>query len=394
MTDDKLLVLHGVLVWLTQTMTWLHTQVTHLPAEHVENHIVCERADHLDQFGVPNIHSLRDLPRWQHGMDRGLRRLGLRRYLGFEAQIARSYRFALLHSHFGNKAWEQIPVARAARIPQIVTFYGFDLTRLPHENPRWQARYRALFAHVQAALFEGPFMAQRAINLGCPPEKARVQHLGVRVDEIAFKPLHWQPGEPLRVLLAGTFREKKGFPDALTALGRLQAQVPLEITILGDANASNAEESAQKAQMQAIIAQYGLAAHVRMLGYQPHRVFFEQLHAHHLLLAPSVTASNGDTEGGAPVSLIEAQAAGTPIVSTTHCDIPNVVKHGETGLLADEHDIDGLVVHLQALVGQPERLAQMAEAGRRHVEREFNARVQGQRLYDVYREIASKTPKS
>ncbi len=51
---------------------------------------------------------------------------------------------------------------------------------------------------------------------------------------------------------------------------------------------------------------------------------------HHLFLSPSVTAPDGDSEGGAPVSIIEAAATGMPVVSTTHCDIPQAVDDGVT----------------------------------------------------------------
>ncbi len=70
------------------------------------------------------------------------------------------------------------------------------------------------------------------------------------------------------------------------------------------------------------------------MGYQPHSTLFAEAYRHHIFLSPSVTASTGDTEGGAPVSLIEMAATGMLIVSTTHCDIPEVIKHGVTGLLA------------------------------------------------------------
>ena len=112
---------------------------------------------------------------------------------------------------------------------------------------------------------------------------------------------------PLRVLIAGSFREKKGIPYALEALGRLQQEIPLEITIIGDASERG---EAEKLQILDTIKTHNLWPKTRMLGYQPHAILLEEAYRHHIFLSPSVTASDGDTEGGLPVSIIEMAATG------------------------------------------------------------------------------------
>ena len=72
-----------------------------------------------------------------------------------------------------------------------------------------------------------------------------------------------------------------------------------------------------------------------------------------MFLSPSVTAQDGDSEGGAPVSIIEAQATGMPIVSTVHADIPEAVVPGESALLSAERDVDGLAENLAQVVAEP-----------------------------------------
>ncbi len=57
---------------------------------------------------------------------------------------------------------------------------------------------------------------------------------------------------------------------------------------------------------------------------------------------PVATLKDMDCEGGAPVVLLDAQATGMPVISTTHCDIPDEVVHGETGLLSPEKDVGAL----------------------------------------------------
>ncbi len=387
MQAEHLVVLHGFPTWLPQTQTWMYNQVRYLPPD-VDCHIVCERTENLEQFDVPNIHSLENAPRWRYIWDKGLRKLRLRRHLGFLVQQARRHGAQLLHSHFGNVGWINLVAAKRAGIKHVVTFYGVDASRLPRDDHRWYKRYQDLFDQVDLVLCEGPFMANSIVRLGCPEEKVRVHHLGVAVHEITFKPREWNPASPLRVLMAASFREKKGIPYALEALGRLQHDVPLEVTIIGDANQEPRGQE-EKRKILETIRKHNLTPKVRMLGYQPHSVLFEEAYRHHIFLSPSVTAKDGDTEGGAPVSLIEMAASGMPIVSSRHCDIPEVIKDGKTGLLAEERNVDELVGHLEWLIEYPDEWEKLALQGHRHVEREYDARNQGQALAAIYHELVA-----
>jgi colanic acid/amylovoran biosynthesis glycosyltransferase len=277
--------------------------------------------------------------------------------------------------------------ARQAYVKHVVTFYGLDVNFLPRQDPRWRSRYRALFDHIDLVLCEGSFMRRCIIELGCPETKVRVQHLGIRIDQIPFIPRVWQPGEPLRILMAASFREKKGLPYALEALGQIQESVDLEITLIGDADSEPRNQNEKRKILSAI--ERHRFKNVRLPGYQPQQVLMDEAYAHHIFLSPSVTASDGDTEGGAPVSLIEMTASGMMVVSTEHCDIPEVVQHEKTGLLAAERNVEELVALLQWLIAHPERWRAMAEAGKLHVSEQYSAEIQGQRLATMYQDLAA-----
>jgi len=363
----------------------MYNQVRFLP-DTVEAHIICERTENLDQFTLPNIHSLHEAARWRNLWDRGLRKLRVRRHTGFMVHHLRKHRIRLLHSNFGNVGWMNLGAVRKTGVKHVVTFYGRDVGHLPVQDPAWRTRYATLFAEVDRVLCEGPYMGESIVDLGCPRGKLTVHHLGVEVDKIPFRPRAWDASRPLRVLIAASFREKKGIPLAIEALGALREHVPVELTIIGDADDSE-QSIAEKKKILAAVDEHFPQKNVRLLGYQPHPVFFDEAYAHHVFLSPSLTAADGDTEGGAPVSIIEAAASGMPIVSTMHCDIPNVVRHGETGLLAKERSVAGLVTHLTWLVEHPEAWSAMLEAGRRHIEAEFNSSLQGRRLGALYEDI-------
>lgn len=372
-SDAGLVVIHSAPTWLPQTETWLHAQARSLMA-HAELHVTCERVDNLDQFPVPSLHVAG--------------RKGLvprrRRAVGPVARVAKKHGAQVLHSHFGPTGWRNMTVARRKGLVHVVSFYGYDAGRVPRASQEWRERYLEMFEHVDLVLCEGPFLAGTVVGLGCPEDRVRVHHLGVDVARLPFRPPRWIPGTPLRVLLAASFREKKGLPAALAAVGQfVRDGGDAEVTVIGAAG-TGADSQHQAERIQQTIEEYDLQPRVRMLGFQPHNRLMEHAAQHDVYMAPSITAADGDSEGGVPVAVIEMAAAGLVVVATRHCDIPSVVRHGETGLLADEHDVAGLRDALWWLVEHPHEWASLTRAARRHVEEQFDAAVQGTRLAALY----------
>lgn len=376
-------VLHSFPVWLPQTQTWMYSQVAELQRLGVEAHVVCERTENLDQFNVAHIHCLADEPQWRRVLDQGLRKLRWRRHLDFLVSVGKSTGATLVHSHFGNVGWANLGAVRRLGAKHVVTFYGLDVNKLPTQFPVWRKRYRQLFEEVNLILCEGSHMARCIVALGCPAHKVKVQHLGVDVEGIAFKPRQWQVGEPLRVLIAASFREKKGIPDAIAALGLLRQEVPIELTIIGDAG-PEPESQLEKSRILDALKKAGLTEKTRLMGYQPHDVFFREAYEHHLFLHPSVTAADGDTEGGAPVSIIEVLATGMPVVGTTHCDIPEVMGPALHHLLAPERDSKALADCVRTLIKNPAQGLTLAMTGRSRIEIEYHRSHQAQRLLAHY----------
>lgn len=334
-------VIQSARCWLPQTQTWLFNQVRYLPQDAFDIHIVCEEAANLSQFRLPNIRALGTRKSWQWWREKLPRKLGLRQGSAFVRKQCVELGAKLVHSHFGPTGWMDSESLRNLGAKHIVSFYGVDVDADQYTTPRWRERYRAMFDRVDRVLCEGEAMRASIIRRGCAPQKVTVQHLGVELDHLEFAPRQWMPGTPMRILMTGRFVEKKGFPDALAAIGQLRNEIQVDLTIIGDALASG-QEHREKARILQTIEKFGLSGNVRLLGMQPYRRILEEARNHHVFLSPSVTASDGDCEGGAPVSLVEMAAMGLIIVSTRHCDIPSVVLDGKSGLLAEEHDVKGL----------------------------------------------------
>jgi colanic acid/amylovoran biosynthesis glycosyltransferase len=376
-------VLHRCSVWLPTTENWIYNQV-HYCDGGFEQHVACLKLENPGRFPVPVLH------RFPNASLLGrLRRTGLPGLRGRVTELPwlwrclRRIRPAVVHSHFGDSGYEAAGMLSKMGIKHVVTFYGYDVNRLPLVFPEWKKRYRALFRLANLFLCEGSHMAGCLIALGCPRDKIKVQHLGVEIDRILFTPRKWTPSSPFRVLITASFREKKGIPDALQALAKVRSELPLEVTIIGDASA-HPKDQREKEKILAVLGETGLNNCTRLLGYQPHEVLWQEALTHHLFLQPSLTASDGDTEGGAPVTLIEMAASGMPIVSTRHCDIPGIVLDGETGLLAEERNANELAAHITQLSRHPGTWLSMLQKGRQHIERNFSCIIQGQKLAQLY----------
>ena len=124
-----------------------------------------------------------------------------------------------------------------------------------------------------------------------------------------------------------------------------------------------------------------------MRGWLSYPDLLQEMASCHLLLQTSVTADDGDTEGGAPVILLDAQASGMPVVASRHADIPEYVVDGTTGYLAPERDVEALADRILELVEHPEVWPTMGKAGRDHVTEHFNATTQSEKLEHIYDEL-------
>ncbi|MBK8100696.1 MAG: glycosyltransferase [Planctomycetes bacterium] len=380
-----MLVLHAVgEFWLERTQAWLYQQIASLPPA-IESHVACHTTVHLDEFPFPRIHARSDsrLPGAWH---RFVQRARLHRQVGWSASVARQLRPTIVHSHFGSMGWEMVPAVKWTGARHVVTFYGLDVNYLPRVG--WRRRYGELFASVDRVLCEGPHMRQCLIALGCPADKVVVHRLGVDLARIPFAPRVWQPGQPLRVLMAASFREKKGLPFGLAALGRIREQVPLRIDIVGGPG-TGIEGQFEAQRIERAIDEAGLRAITTMRGFLSHAALHELAREQHLFLAPSVTAGNGDTEGGAPVTVIEMAASGMLVIGSRHCDIPDIVEDGVTGWLADERCVEGLAWCLRRASARPQDWAAMQAAARARIGERHDALSQAGRLAEHYRELAA-----
>lgn len=381
--EGRSVVAHRLKAYLRLTENWIRAQVEGL--ERYRPVILADAIVDADREALPPHHAPAELPPLRRAWS------GVHRWIagyppGF-LRLAREHGVGLVHAHFGPYGVRALPLARKLGVPLVTRFYGADATRLVAEDPAWRERYRRLFREGSRFLVEGPGLGERLRELGCPGGKITVLHLGVEPGDFEFRERRLTEGEPLRVLSVGRFTEKKGFVDGIRAVAALRDRgVDARLTLVGGADPWE-ESRREERRIHGAVRETGADDVVRFPGRRSvddlRRVYLE----HHVLLAPSRRARTGDTEGGAPMVLVEAHATGMPAVATRHADIPEVVRDEETGHLVPEGDPAALADALERFVREPGLLATMGRAARDRVEEAFSAPDLARDLEAVYDDV-------
>lgn len=376
-------ILHITPIWLPITQTWLYNLISN-SQEHIPNiSIGCEKTDNLNHFPINNLYSLENQNSLSRKIDLKLRNIGIRRHLNYYIKTGRKLKINLIHSHFGNVGWKNIDISKKLKAKHVVTFYGRDVNHLPLKKPKWVYRYHELFEKADIFLCEGPYMANSLIKLGCPSEKVLIQRIGINLNKLPYTPRLIDINKPIKILIAASFKEKKGIPFALNAIGIANKYYNVELTIIGDAPDSDNE----KQIILKAIQKNNLSDKTKLLGYLSHESMIKESYNHHLFLQPSITASDGDTEGGAPVSIIEMIATGMPVVSTYHCDIPDIIPTEFHHLLAPEKDSEGLFNCIKYLLENNSDIEHITKSSRLYIEKRHNITSQVLRLKKIYNDL-------
>ncbi len=312
-------------------------------------------------------------------VDNAARRIFGRHDVGLEKAV-RARGVQVMHAHFGEEGYCLLNVKKALNLPMVTTFYGYDLSELLMQD-EWKRNYRDLFRDGDMFLVEGGHMKRTLVQAGCPAEKVRIQRIGINLDKIPFQERKATDGRTI-FLFCGRFIEKKGLIYALRACDRLvrKGASNFELRVIGD--------GPLKDECEGFVKSNGLEKNVRFLGRQPHSEFYRLLSEAHVFMAPSVIAANGDSEGGAPTTLLEAQASGMPAVASRHADIPEVMVEGKSGLLSDERDDAGLADNMHYMMSHPEAWPAFGRAGREHMQAQHDVKKAVAHLEGVYAELA------
>ena len=252
-------------------------------------------------------------------MRRVWRRLTQNRFYPSECRTLKRPSPCVLHSHFGGSAVHDYALHQSLEIPWVVSFYGADVYQASQERSSRSMLDCSIKPRELLAL--GPVMKEHLERLGCPGKKIVIHPLGVDVENLPLRPRILKPGEPLKVLFAGTFREKKGIQYLIEAVSLARrAGVRLQLELVGDSAGELGMQEIKETVFRQI-SRLDLREVVNLHGYLQFRELVALALRSHVFVAPSVTAATGDAEG-TPFVLQQMMATGMPAISTVHSDIP------------------------------------------------------------------------
>ncbi|MNI18391.1 Alpha-D-kanosaminyltransferase [compost metagenome] len=255
-----------------------------------------------------------------------------------------------VHAHFGTNSTEVVMLVNALGGPTYsFTVHGpeeFDKAQFIHlgEKVRRSAFVAAISSYGRSQLYRWVDHGHWA--------KVKVVHCGL---ERAF---HDVPAVPVpavpRLVCVGRLCEQKGQLLLMEAARLLAAKgVAFEMVLAGDGE--------MRGQIETLIAQHGLQAHVRITGWISSEQVREEILAARAMVLPSFAE-------GLPVVIMEAMALRRPVLTTYVAGIPELVRHGENGWLFPAGAVEELAHVLEDCLMQPDEVLQrMGEAAYQRV---------------------------
>jgi glycosyltransferase involved in cell wall biosynthesis/SAM-dependent methyltransferase/GT2 family glycosyltransferase len=204
-----------------------------------------------------------------------------------------------------------------------------------------------------------------------------VVHCGIAPEHYTICLRAPRRGAPMRVACVAALKDYKGHRVLLDAVGRLVREGhDVEVDLVGD--------GPLRGDLERRCPRLGLTGRVHFLGALTEPEVAAVIDRADVFALASRVQDDGDTDG-IPVALMEAMAAGVPVVASDVSGIPELVRDGETGLLARVDDATALADALRRVLDDPQAALRRASAARMLVERQFAVAGQASRLLGLIR---------
>lgn len=360
MNKRKSVVAHVKTTYLNPTETFIYERIRGI--KRYKGFVLANKVKNRKRFPYPRIYRMK--------------------HIGNAAKFLKRKKTALIHAYFGTTAVRILPLLRKTDIPLVTSLHGKDVS-LKLRDRSYRRKLRSVFRRSAAVLVVSGQMRRRVLRLRCPARKIHVIKTGIDLGKFPFR-LRKPPkkGGKIRLLSVGRLVPKKGMDVLVKAFAKVRKKYPdARLTIVGD--------GPERSRLKKLSRKYGLKRRIRWKGELPHRRVRKQLRKAHIFVLASRTARDGDMEG-LPNSIVEAMAAGVPVVSTRHAGIPELVRHGRTGLTARENSVSDLARQIKNMIKRKNRWKRWTRAARAAVAREHDIRRQARKVERIYAGIINR----
>ena len=250
----------------------------------------------------------------------------------------------LVHVYYGHKAVGFLPMLRDWGGPWIVSFHGVDVAKHLEEKD-YIKKLREVFAEARLVLARSQSLLQRLAELGCPPEKLRLNRTPIPLEYLEATDRYVPEDGHWRIIQACRLIPKKGILTVLDAMDRVAALSPgAKYILCGD--------GPMKEQIEKFVEEKSLKRQVELRGWLSQDSVQREYYGAHIFIHPSEQTPDNDQEG-IPNSMLEAMATGLPVIATNHGGIPEAVTDGHDGILVPERDVTALTNAILKLVHNP-----------------------------------------
>ena len=270
----------------------------------------------------------------------------------------RKLRVQAVLAEYGPTAVECLRVVKYLRLPMVVHFHGFDASD-KGTIEKYRERYKEVFSYASAVIVVSVKMRETLLSFGCPADKLFLNYYGPNPSFFECSPAFTKT----QFIAVGRFAPKKAPHLTIKSFKKVTEVFPdAKLVMIGDGPLfETCVDLANSLHLQNNIVFKGACNPQEIRKELQNAIAFVQ---------HSVIAESGDSEG-TPVAVLEAQAAGLPVISTFHAGIPDVVINNETGFLVEENDVDGMAERMIKLLEEDGVAKKMGEAGRKRILENF-----------------------
>jgi glycosyltransferase involved in cell wall biosynthesis len=295
------------------------------------------------------------------------------------ARLVEKERPNILHTHLPRAdlvgALARFLNPSIAWVCSVHAIYSYDW------SARWSLPlYGFLWRHVDAMLCISHAVRDWLIKRGIPADKAKVIYYGIEPDKFSQPRVdlrkEWALNGSAIIGSIGRLEPRKGHDCLIEAMAVLCKRLPNALLLI-----AGADSWGYSARLHQLINELALEGKVRLIGFQSDVVSF--------LRDIDVFAFASNSEGFGQV-IVEAMAAGKPVVASKIPPLTEIVIDGETGLLVEPAKPKAFADALSRLLSSPRQRQRMGNRGRERVQELFAADIMASETLSLYEELVRK----